>query len=273
MSGFLAGHRKGSFGGGSLAKFAARAVNDVEVGGGRSPSSLRAGSKQASPNPGGIIDALRGAVQERDDALYNPRTEAAAALSECQSTLDEQVREALSALLEPLVDAASSGARGEALRDEVQDSLLECNARIMRRVTACTEELQEADTSSTKIQLKLLAKKNEDRLVQARKANSVQLANKQQQLEHEYKQDFKQKVKELVDGGGNSASNDLRRPSLRSPRVDLVPISAPRIVAAWCGPLPPANSPHNLPMVLPVSRACCSALRCPDPGRRAHGAD
>jgi hypothetical protein len=203
MSGFFAERRRGVSG--SLAAFASRAIEAEAESTSKtaSPAPKRPSDAHAPPDAGGIIDALRGAVKEREEAQFNPRTEAAAALAECQSSLDEHIREALSAMVEPLTTA--SGAKDEAARNSIQRAALECSQRIMRGVTACTEDLQEADTESTKIQLRLQGKRHEERLNQTRRANTVQLANKQQQLEHQYKQEFQKNVQELAGGGGNSA--------------------------------------------------------------------
>lgn len=129
----LGGRRRGSVGG-SLAQFASRAAaaEGVVVGAATAP---------AAADASGIIDALRGAVQERDDAHFNPREEAKLALAECQSSLDEAVRDALSAMHEPLAAAVGEGAMGAAARNDLQRALLACSQRIMRSVTTCTEEV------------------------------------------------------------------------------------------------------------------------------------
>ena len=130
-----------------------------------------------------LLSLLRGAAEDG----VNHRQEAADALAECQSTVDESVREALSALVGPLASAVPDKAA-------LLKAVLRCAESIMRGATRATEELQNSDQNSTRTQLKVQTKKFEVKLMQARKASKVSLDNKAKQLEHEVGEKFKIKV-------------------------------------------------------------------------------
>jgi hypothetical protein len=141
--------------------------------------------------------------EEQEKLFTDIRGDSSAALTECQTTVDEAVREALSSLFEPLVVELREP------EEDTQARVLEAAEHSAKAVGHASKEMQQADWLISRGMLKTQARGYNAKLELMRRASATRIKHKAAEMQASFQTKLKAQVEKLTDGGGTLLKETL----------------------------------------------------------------